>query len=335
MFTPDHKGPLGKVIYRDAQMDRVPGRGSGFGQRDYAAEADVECNEGWIRVANKCTDDDNSDDEDVGGNSLDLKLKGYWRFEDDNEDSSPHCLDSKTKYSDGVGTCNHGDSNGVDRQVIDSVYGDGVQLSNGDKKSLVFDGTTHWVVHDETNKNWDRDEPNELDIDGDQWTASVWVWLAEDQCDKDSYLFARYNKDFKEVVAIKLDNGRPEVTFNGKASDPRSDDVLETQKWINVLVRGYQGKVDLFVDGVLKDSKTFRDGTDVLDTAEGHIFLGADTECHEDCADKVNQIFHGEMDEVRYYTRGLTEKEIHCIAQKKSLLPHRKILCKTIQYSRM
>jgi len=42
--------PHGKVIYKDAEMALTS-------HRVYAAEADVKCEEGWIRVANDCADE--------------------------------------------------------------------------------------------------------------------------------------------------------------------------------------------------------------------------------------------------------------------------------------
>jgi hypothetical protein len=314
--APEKWGPIGKVVYRDAQMDEVPMRGSGYGPRDYAAEADVVCNEGWIRVPNVCVEEaESTEGGEAVTNTLEWGLKGYWKFEENTMDNSPHCKSSRGEGDDGLGSCNDGTFNGAE------VYTDGVEMDNEDaNKSLVYDGTSHYVeVHDETNLNWSGRNPNELNLETDQWTASLWINMADDQLERDSYLFARYTDEFKEVVTIKLNNGIVGVIYNGNREDPRAQKQLKVGGWINILARCTQQTIDLFVDGVLVGSHHFPREEAIMDTAFGHVFIGADRE--SDRAGTVNQYFHGSIDEVRYYTRGLTDQEIVCIAQKKAVCP--------------
>jgi hypothetical protein len=144
--------------------------------------------------------------------------------------------------------------------------------------------------------------------------------LADDQLERDSYLFARYTEHYDEVVAIKLNDGYVGVIYNENQENPRADKKLEEGKgWVNILARCYQQTVDLFIDGVLVASHHFSRDKQIMDTAYGHVFIGADKESNKN--GQINQYFHGAMDEVRYYTRGLTDQEILCISQKKSVCP--------------
>merc|ERR1712224_1128184 len=143
-------------------------------------------------------------------NTLEWGLKGYWKFEENTEDNSPHCASSRGTGRRDQGSCNDGVFNG------DENYVDGVPMDNGESNTaLVFDGAEHFVeIVDDSNMNWDHNNPNELDLDADQWTASLWVNLADDQLERDSYLFARYNDQYDEVVAIKLNDGYVGVIYN-------------------------------------------------------------------------------------------------------------------------
>jgi hypothetical protein len=55
----------------------------------------------------------------------------------------------------------------------------------------------------------------------------------------------------------------------------------------------------------------------IWETENGSITMGTDIESSM----KTSNLLHGEMDEVRWYTRGLTDKEIGCIASGKSNCP--------------
>jgi len=61
-----------------------------------------------------------------------------------------------------------------------------------------------------------------------------------------------------------------------------------------------------------------------MDTEDGHIYIGADRESSRN----VNQQYHGLIDDVRYYNRGLTDQEILCLAQKKTSCPRGKYYAK-------
>merc|ERR1711881_616705 len=122
------------------------GRGAGYGPRDYAGEADVVCNEGWIRVPNKCSGGAGGDGMDGVENTLEYELKGFWKFDSNTLDMSPHCLDSRTDTS--MGSCNDGEFSGA---AGTAHWVDGV----GETAGIMFNGIDEYVeVHDENNPNW-------------------------------------------------------------------------------------------------------------------------------------------------------------------------------------
>lgn len=301
---------IGRVIYRDAQMDENPNRGFGYNQRDYAAEADVVCNEGWIRVPNLCVDELAGVTDNMSENTLEWALKGFWRFEDNAEDSAPHCNESRDTRNEG--SCNDAELVGAPNYV------EGATMDGAAGRALKFDGNTQYVhVEDEWNYNWGStaQDNNELDIDSDSWTASLFVKLDAPSKEHDGYLFARYNEHREEVVALKLSNGRVNVIYNNGEEDPRDPNELPADVWNSVIARHDNGVVDLFVNGVLVNSAERR--RSILDTSFGSVYVGADKEG----SDKVNNFVDGIIDEVRWYSRGLTNKEIGCLADGQTNCP--------------
>jgi len=303
IFTPDavDKYDIGSVVYRDAQGDTVPKRGAGYGPRDYAGEADVECNEGWIRVPNTCVND-GEDGDRLTDNTLEYELKGYWKFDGDLLDSSPHCVDSRGTKKQKLGSCNDGE-----------LVGEGTHTDGVMGQALNFKGS-YVRVDDEWNPNWrhgKKGKENELDIDGRQWTASLWAYFDDDSTDHDGYLFSRYTDDYVEIVSISLDNGRITATYND-GRDIEVGDRPAAGRWTSIIVRMDGEDVQIWVDGVMKESR--RSNADIADTSSGHVFIGADREP----SGNMGEFFDGKLDEVRYYSRGITDEEIQCLAAGKT-----------------
>merc|ERR1712072_21538 len=111
---------------------------------------------------------------------------------------------------------------------------------------------------------------------GSEWTASLWVYINEDCQEEDAFLFTRYNEDRDEVVAIKLDNMFVEVTYNDRKAHPSSTDKLKQGQWHSVITRLLDGKVDLWIDGVLVAHDDRDD--EIMDTDRGAVYIGVDAE---------------------------------------------------------
>merc|ERR1719499_1523061 len=89
------------------------------------------------------------------------------------------------------------------------------------------------------------------------------------------------------------------------------DSELPRGRWFSVTVRSDGEKLQIWIDGVMK--KSVDETARIADTAQGHIYIGADRES----SGQINGFFDGMLDEVRYYTRGISDEEIACIAAGK------------------
>ena len=127
----------------------------------------------------------------------------------------------------------------------------------------------------------------------------------------DGYLFARYTEDYREIVTISLKNGYLGVIYNNKAPIVIDSGKLPVGVWTCIIVRMDGEKLQIFVDGVMKISEVEDDR--IADTRRGHVYIGADRESSK----TINNHFDGELDEVRYYTRGLTDEEVMCLTKGK------------------
>jgi len=306
LFTPDavDKYDIGRVTYVDAQMDDVPMRGAGYGPRDYAGEADVVCNEGWIRVPNKCSEGGTVMGGENIENTLEYELKGYWTLNGHTDDVSPHCLDTRTDSY--MGSCNDGHFYGL-AEIYEEAYLDGIY-------ALRFNGLDDFVeVSDQNNPNWGAWKgDNELNIDSTAWTASLMAYIDTDNQEQDGFMFARYTHDFVEIVTISLTNGWLGIIYNDGPTLQVTDDKLPSGRWISIIVRMDGEKIEIFVDGQLRASRM--EDKKIADTDYGHVYIGADREP----SGIMNGFFDGMLGEVRYYTRGITDEEVACLADGKS-----------------
>jgi len=103
--------------------------------------------------------------------------------------------------------------------------------------------------------------------------------------------------------------------FINDRADPRDGDEFTKGVWHHVLVRHSGQKIDLIVDGVTKDSISNSDG--IMDTSDGKIYVGVDDEIKA----SNNNFLQGSVAEVRWYTRGLSDTEVGCLAAGKTDCP--------------
>jgi len=178
-----------------------------------------------------------------------------------------------------------------------------------------FDGASYFtfgIAHKKTkHRNLDFDGidnytlvGNKVDLAGD-FTTSAWVKLdGTNALASDKTIFSKYNNDGYKFF-ITNQNTVSFQTSNSSSDRINSNTALPNNVWHHVAVTFKNGQANIYIDGVLDNSKTINTPTpNNASFAIGAVYVEKND---------VIDFFKGNIDEVRIWEEALSLEQIHYI----------------------